>query len=497
MSESATSAIEWQFTRDESGRLTRLVLPGGKETLFTYECLPDAPQRVKKVTRSFPGGEVHYEYDERGRRSALIDQTGSTHFEWDPFGQLTRVRRSRGGEIEYRYDSLFRLKGYRLGSDFEVEYEYDFLGRMEAIKTPVGTVRYEYWTGQGRTTRILPNGIRSIREYEPDGQLAVLTHVDPSDHVIAKFSYAYRPDGLIRQIPEWSPRGERILSFDYDAVQRFMAVSDSRGKSWQSDYDALGNRTQERSSDGTAVDYRHDWAGRLMSVNGAVCEHDDSGNLSSVNVGGRLGQFEFDHENRICGAVQGEVRYEHDGDGNLVARTWRGERTIYIPDPLSDDWRPLMELAPNGRRRFYLWDDRGLLAIVDDGAGTYFLPDHLGSARCLADRTGNVFERRDYSAFGVFEVPSDGSNLVPGFAGLFWDPAASVYLTRTRAYSPELGRFLQIGFPQSVPTGSQKSLSGYAYCGNDPVNFTDPAGLAPMRAAIAQNLPSRLVPQGA
>ena len=62
----------------------------------------------------------------------------------------------------------------------------------------------------------------------------------PKDYIIAKFSYSYRPDGLIERILEWSPRGEKQLSYEYDAVQRLAAVSDSAGKSWRSSYDSSG-----------------------------------------------------------------------------------------------------------------------------------------------------------------------------------------------------------------------------------------------------------------
>ena len=108
MSGSQSSILEWEFMRDGSGRLTCVSLPGGKETLLSYEHFPGDGDHVKKVTRRFSGGEVVCEYDRRGRRTAVTDQTGTIHYEWDPFGQITSVRRSIGPGIEYRYDSLFR-----------------------------------------------------------------------------------------------------------------------------------------------------------------------------------------------------------------------------------------------------------------------------------------------------------------------------------------------------------------------------------------------------
>jgi RHS repeat-associated protein len=64
----------------------------------------------------------------------------------------------------------------------------------------------------------------------------------------------------------------------------------------------------------------------------------------------------------------------------------------------------------------------------------------------------------------------------PGFTGLFYDHANNIYLTATRAYQPEQARFLQMDPLKQVPTESQKVLSAFVYCGNDPVNFMDLIG---------------------
>ncbi|MFM0079931.1 toxin C-terminal domain-containing protein [Paraburkholderia sediminicola] len=48
-----------------------------------------------------------------------------------------------------------------------------------------------------------------------------------------------------------------------------------------------------------------------------------------------------------------------------------------------------------------------------------------------------------------------------------------LYYYKARMYSPALGRFLQ-----TDPVGYRDDLNWYAYVGNNPINFTDPTGLA-------------------
>ena len=400
----------------------------------------------------------------------MRDAVGAAAYEWDEVGRLKSVRRRGGVGISYAYDALGRLTTYSLGGANTVEYEYDFMGRVAAMKTPAGPITYQYQTGDGRVVRTLPNGVRTVWESEPSGKLRAITHSD-TKFVIAKFSYDYRPDGLIGRIVEWSPRGEKTLTCEYDTVQRLVGYTDSTGKKWQAEYDPLGNRTKAVINGSQVVEARYDWAGRLTAFAGETCTHDASGNLIRGRFNGGQRQFEYDHDNRVQRVNQGEVAYEYDGDGFMVARTVGGKRTTFIPDTTTDIWRPLQATTPQGKQRFYVWEGRTPLATVEDGQVTFILQDQLGSARCLVDQAGKVIERRDYSAYGECSTLTNKLEFSPGFAGLFWDGSVSAYLTRARIYGPELGRFLQTDPQHRVPMGAQADLSVYAYCGGDPVNW--------------------------
>lgn len=465
-------AIAWRFEHDAAGHLTAKIDPGGKRTDISCQSRADKTQRI---TIGSPDSQVVRDFDARARLVKMTDPAGVVDYQWDSLGELKRVQRHGGPKIEYEYDSLGRLAAYTLGST-RIGYEYDYRSRIVKIATPFGNIAYDYLNGQGKILRTLPNGVRTLWEYGPDGKLHSIIHADTGDRLLAEFDYTYGVNDRIVTIEERGESGRRQVHYAYDQAQRLTNCNESGGETWQATYDEMGNRTRLTMGDGRRIDYPCDWAGRLLSNNGSECDWDSSGNLVRAVLGDAERQFEYDHGNRLKSCNRTEVVYEYDGDGNLIARTARGSRMSFVPDPLSDNWRPLAARTPNGKQRLYLWSGCSLLAVVDGDSPAFLLHDQLGSVRLLVNAQGGVIARCGYSAFGTPQTSRSADDLTPGFAGLFWDPVAGAYLTRARAYSPELARFLQMDPEHRVITGSQKSLSVYAYCGDDPVNFVDVTG---------------------
>ncbi len=101
----------------------------------------------------------------------------------------------------------------------------------------------------------------------------------------------------------------------------------------------------------------------------------------------------------------------------------------------------------------------------------YYHHDVLGSTVAATQAgTSGPAEVYVYSDFGE---PAGGSFLPYQFAGYRYDNETGLYYVRARYYSPTLGRFLQ---PDPIGTLGGSNL--YAYVGNDPINGTDPTGLA-------------------
>jgi len=129
------------------------------------------------------------------------------------------------------------------------------------------------------------------------------------------------------------------------------------------------------------------------------------------------------------------------------------------------------------------------MMIDVDGQGEtkyHYHYDGRGSVTAITAATNNsLVEYYRYDVYGkVTMYDSSDSRIYSStvdnpyyFTGRRLDPETDLYYYRARMYSFHLGRFLQ-----PDPIGYAADLNLYRYCGNNPVNWVDPWGLAEVRS---------------
>jgi RHS repeat-associated protein len=128
----------------------------------------------------------------------------------------------------------------------------------------------------------------------------------------------------------------------------------------------------------------------------------------------------------------------------------------------------------------------GRLLATESGAGTYQYhhPDRLGT-RLITDSSGGIISEQIHLPYGTAlsgESTNYGSSANPSkkrFTSYERSDGTKLDNAVNRQYHSGLGRFTQvdpIGIKASDLNNPQ-SLNLYAYCGNDPINHTDPDGL--------------------
>jgi RHS repeat-associated protein len=188
--------------------------------------------------------------------------------------------------------------------------------------------------------------------------------------------------------------------------------------------------------------YGYDAFNRLTSVdNGAEIEldYDPLGRLTRYTVTNTVTDFVYD------GAAMIAEYDDNAGVSTLMRR--------YVHGPGLD--APLVQFNYTG----------GVLA-----ERRWLLADERGSIYAHTGEDGSILQANTYDEYGVPGGQAIGRF---GYTGQIWLSEAGLYHYKARAYHAELGVFMQ-----SDPIGHSGGINLYAYVGGDPVNFTDPWGLA-------------------
>jgi RHS repeat-associated protein len=265
-----------------------------------------------------------------------------------------------------------------------------------------------------------------------------------------------------------------VIRYTYDPLQRLTSATYSDGKSFQYEYDAVGNRiisTQTITST-LVTSYTYDVANRLTAVNGQAYTWDNNGNL--LNDGSQT--YLYNQANRLITITAPGLTWSaaYDGDGARLKQTVNGAETGYTLDLAASLVQVLM-MQDAGGKTAYLY---GVTRIGEKqpGGWAYHLGDALGSVRQLVDGSAQVTLARGYMPYGepLWSVGSGVSAY--GFTGEDWDNATSLVFLRARYMQPGLGMFLSRD-PWSGDELQSLSHNGWLYVEGNPVKYRDPSGL--------------------
>jgi RHS repeat-associated protein len=206
--------------------------------------------------------------------------------------------------------------------------------------------------------------------------------------------------------------------------------------------------------------------------------YDANGNLISY----KGWVYRYDSQNRLIYASNGTTNatFYYDGKNRQIARNING----VIRFNSWDGWELLEEYSSSlNVVTGYLQGTTGVIKSWSAANTLYYYQDKLGSTTHVANASGQLVESYHYDLTGT---PTETSThgVVDLYAGERWIPELALYDLRNRFMSPELGRFLQ-----ADPIGFKGDASNlYRYCGNDPVDRSDPMGLLDTNASIWNHL---------
>jgi RHS repeat-associated protein len=510
----------YQFTYDNAGRLLTLkdpTTPTNQPSTWAYDYTTG---RLSQSQTRLPIGGYTWTYQylpsgEVSQATLTYPNQSSTvwNYEYDDAGRLTTIKRNNQTLATYSYDGAGRLIGQSVAPlSLSTSIQY-------ADSQSVGAVGLLTHTRNGQTVagfdyRGDPNSPnRADWGYYADGTLHRASESLAGS--TRQWEWDYHPDGSL----QYEKLNSNQTDFTYDLGGNLTAWGEETGwyywfnqltwipdRLWHYTYTRNGERSrwwtgasQQELEGDVNRDGQVDDADLLLvlfmygqSCNG--CPEDlntdgmvDEGDLLIVlfNFGLQIGShLSWEYRYDVWGnleqaesAAVGLYQAAYDGFGRRAWQEIKGVRTYFVYDgdtivaELDTNGNPVVE---------YAWGLLGPIARLDltNPSNTrYYILDALGHTRLLLDNTGNVTDTYVYDAWGNLLKGSEFNTPNPftwnGAYGYEWIEFTGLFHVGAREYDPRTARWLQRD-PIGVGGGHPNV---YLYCGNDPLNHTDPSGL--------------------
>jgi RHS repeat-associated protein len=144
-------------------------------------------------------------------------------------------------------------------------------------------------------------------------------------------------------------------------------------------------------------------------------------------------------------------------------------------DPTNTKWKRLHNAFASFQNRHRVGNHVIVFIMVMNSKEYRIVSDHVGTPRLVIDAaTGKVVESLEFDEFGIPRDHDDNSIVPFGFAAGLYDADTKLVRFGARDYDPDTGRF--VGKDPLLFGGGDTNL--YGYVANDPINWTDPTGLA-------------------
>ena len=491
---------------DPAGRVTEILASSGAggsmpdtataETVIGYHY----DQANRKIWEDQTVGgytrRVQTLLDEDGKRKSLellrLPQNGG--------GLISSVEMLESGFYSLTFGYTKRDQLETISGDSQCNFTYTY-NRIGAV-----TERRADYNGVSSFTRV-PND-----DYDALGRARSWEQSGPNGfHLLSHYQY----DKANREVATWrDEEGGRGEHFVYDRRNQLSHV----------DYNALGVSGQNPNPTGAdlVVDYAYtpdrlnrssmtktsqsgspvvtayspNSLNQYKQVGGTTYSYDDNFNLTHAPSPTPSGSQSsppalnatYDGASHLVlasneSSPQTVVSFVYDGLGRCVKRINRGVATIFI----YDGWKPIAEFSE--------WDELQAWNVYGPGADeillrqgvkigyTRFHQDRHGNVTFLVDNAGIVQEKYTYDVFGRPTVTDLQTGATRDwsfwghdflFQGREWIHELGIYDYRNRFYSPEIGQFLQKD-PTEFDGGD---INLFRYCNDDPVDHSDPTGLA-------------------
>ncbi len=473
------SAVEY----DQGGRAVKTTDFNGEVITYNY----DVQNRLVSKTLQQEGITTRFTYTADGHQETVIDSRGTTHFQYNPLGQLLTRIEPDGTKLLYTYDPLTQKVRTVTSPSGTTTYDYNSLAQLAKVTAPDGGVTtYSYDANGNLIGSVRPNGTVLTYRYDALNRLTYLENKTQAGEILSSYAYIYDAVGNKLSVTEF---GGRTINFTYDQLNRLVKeVISNPGFSAQTieyTYDAVGNRLGKTGSVTGLTTYSYDENDQLVTetTNGVTTtySYDRNGNLITEQSVSKTVTYEWDSENRLLGTTTVDatgtqrVQYQYDASGTRVATITNGQETRYLVDSNRQYAQVIEEYTPAGiTTASYVYGDT-LLSQRRNGSTSFYLFDGHSGVRQLTNAAGAVTDTYLYDGYGNL-LQRNGSTVNPYlYRGEQTDSNSGLQYLRARYYDQQSGRFLSTD-PFEGWQEQPMSRHRYLYGNNNPITYIDPSG---------------------
>ncbi len=415
--------------------------------------------------------------------------------------------------VRYQYDEEDQLIGKTVFSDGQspvhTAYAYDHLHNLSQITGEDVFQRISYsshglleQTTTGYTSGGADHTVKQETYVYGTADTALHQYTVTYGGKTNTDTYTYDGRGNITQITRKVGSTEYIIKYTYDAANQLIREDNQQaGYSWVMTYDDAGNMLSRKKysyttgtlgavlSTQTLTYGDSTWGDLLTGINGTTVTSDVIGNilndgtwtytwkngrqLATMSKSGVTWSFAYDASGMRTQRVSGSTTYNYTYDDSTLLKMTVGSNTLTFT------------YGVNGHP----------MTVKYNGVDYYYVTNIQGDVVSILNSSGAEVVTYAYDAWGniLFISGSMASTLGAynplRYRSYVYDQETGLYYLQSRYYNPHLCRFISADSISYLGAdGTPVSYNLFAYCSNNPVMYSDPAGTFALEGVLIYNV---------